>query len=210
VVEIQVLAGFVDTSRQDWFATGVNFPYIHELYNTNPMLQNNDIALLELTEMLPIDGLKIAPIEVRDTPVTAGTCCIISGWGRLHEDGDSSNILQYASVPILDTTECNYLLTDEIGSGEICAGYLSGGTDSCQIYSGGPLMCEGKLTGIVSWGYGCARKNLPGVYADVYSYRDWIIDKIGHQELLKLEKTRIQCFNNTVTNRLTTYPFLPN
>ena len=44
---------------------------------------------------------------------------------------------------------------------------------------GGPLVCEDQqgfheLTGLVSWGFGCGRKDVPGVYVKVSSFIGWI------------------------------------
>jgi secreted trypsin-like serine protease len=59
-----------------------------------------------------------------------------------------------------------------IATDEICAGYTSGGVDTCQGDSGRPMFRADSAgawvqVGIVSWGDGCARPNKPGVYTQV-------------------------------------------
>ena len=58
-----------------------------------------------------------------------------------------------------------------------CAGQPKGGKDSCQGDSGGPFVCADDnkpvLVGITSWGFGCAEKEHPGVYAEVSSTQIW-------------------------------------
>lgn len=70
--------------------------------------------------------------------------------------------------------------------GKMCAGIpdhdgdgiMDGGKDTCQGDSGGPLICEvdGRytITGIVSYGYGCADVGFAGVYTRVYTHFSWM------------------------------------
>ena len=55
-------------------------------------------------------------------------------------------------------------------------GHLSGGVDACQGDSGGPAVSTrtNRQVGVVSWGAGCARRNRPGVYANVANFIPWI------------------------------------
>ena len=75
-------------------------------------------------------------------------------------------------MPLVDAANCNDAnsYNGQITDRMICAGLDAGGQDSCQGNSGGPLtrgLNNAVLTGIVSWGFGCARPNLYGVYTRV-------------------------------------------
>lgn len=45
---------------------------------------------------------------------------------------------------------------------------------ACQGDSGGPLVWKNKQIGIVSWGYGCAEPNYPGIYSRVSRASIWV------------------------------------
>lgn len=91
--------------------------------------------------------------------------------------GKDSPVLMKVSLPIVDRETCQgrYMRSHVITDRMICAGdLLRGGKDSCQGDSGGPLTADGVLYGIVSWGYGCAQPDYPGVYTNVADLRWWI------------------------------------
>merc|ERR1719284_2267195 len=68
----------------------------------------------------------------------------------------------------------------KIYSNMICAQGKKGSAivDACQGDSGGPLVCQTgsswTLYGATSWGYGCADKAYPGVWARVHEALGWI------------------------------------
>ena len=105
--------------------------------------------------------------------------CFVSGWGTLSYQGDSPDSLQWVEVPAVSNAVCNQAYYDGITDAMICAGYAEGGKDSCQGDSGGPFVCldnDGKatMTGIVSFGSGCAYAGYYGVYARVTKILGWI------------------------------------
>jgi secreted trypsin-like serine protease len=80
-----------------------------------------------------------------------------------------------------DVCETNYkeaIPATVITRNMFCAGRPEGTVDSCQGDSGGYIgtLIEGKhhVLGIVSWGIGCARPKLFGVYTVVANYIEWV------------------------------------
>ncbi|XP_010622661.1 serine protease 44 isoform X3 [Fukomys damarensis] len=148
----------------------------------------NDIALVLLSS--PVNySTHIQPVclPAVSFQLEAGTECWVTGWGKRREEElpiMSPTQLQEVEVNIVDLEKCNKGLQKQmqtifnmVRQGAICA--YSEGKDACQGDSGGPLACEFNNTwvqmGVVSWGIGCGRKGLPGVYTDVRYYRDWIV-----------------------------------
>ncbi|XP_043645688.1 trypsin beta [Drosophila teissieri] len=147
----------------------------HEGYNANTMV--NDIAVIHLSSALSFSST-IKAISLASSNPANGAAASVSGWGT--ETSGSSSIpsqLRYVNVNIVSQSNCassTYGYGSQIRSGMICA--AASGKDSCQGDSGGPLVSGGVLVGVVSWGYGCAASNYPGVYADVAALRSWVIN----------------------------------
>jgi len=150
----------------------------------------NDLALLKLHRDVISERNEEDPVAVIPLPrieeVANGTC-YATGYGRVHSGGKVPPGLQMVDVDIMLHKRCERIFHKQIivTNKMICAG--GGRKDACQGDSGGPLVCEGSdgnkiLSGIVSWGVGCATKGVPGVYTDVRSYTSWIDGKINKNE----------------------------
>ncbi|KAM6167485.1 trypsin-4 [Erethizon dorsatum] len=149
----------------------------HPNYNSNTL--NNDIMLIKLASPATLNS-RVATVSLPSSCVSAGTQCLISGWGNTLSSGvNNPDLLQCLNAPVLSQSSCQSSYPGEITSNMFCVGFLEGGKDSCQGDSGGPVVCNGQLQGIVSWGYGCALKNKPGVYTKVCNYVSWIQQTIA-------------------------------
>ena len=111
-----------------------------------------------------------------------GQKALLTGWGATSEGGSVADTLQELdNLPIVSDASCSSSIASVPGSSAsdvtsdmLCAGGEAG-KDGCQGDSGGPLVVEDSdtsqntLVGVVSWGIGCARDGLPGIYAEVSS-----------------------------------------
>ncbi|XP_075152609.1 trypsin-1-like [Haematobia irritans] len=153
----------------------------HELFNNSNI--DYDYSLLKLVHEIEFDDTKQpAKLPELKEEVKDGTQCFVTGWGNTQNILESREWLRQTEVPIFNQEECSdkYKKYGGVTERMICAGYPEGGKDACQGDSGGPLVTEsGMLVGVVSWGYGCARPNYPGIYSRISYVRDWIKTKTG-------------------------------
>lgn len=155
---------------------------IHRNFDKNTL--DYDIAILRLCSQL-IFRPTILPIALPyyGEPIPDNLKAVATGWGLTQENGKLSTVLQKVFIPTISTKSCSMLYRkyhEEITNRMFCAGYLQGGKDACQGDSGGPLRVKGKLMGIVSWGFGCAQPDHPGIYTSVPTLRKWIKKVTGY------------------------------
>lgn len=63
--------------------------------------------------------------------------------------------------------------------------------DTCRGDAGSPIVFPIQddfdnrfyAVGMVSWGIGCGKPGIPGVYTDVSKYRDWIDDLLNEENV---------------------------
>ncbi|KAI4459637.1 polyserase-related [Holotrichia oblita] len=154
--------------------------YNHPDYNSTN--SDFDISIVLLASSLNFgSGVAPASLPEQNQIFADDTPAVVSGWGALIENGTAPLQLQAVWVPIVSNTKCEILyevLEYDVTNSMLCAGYDDGGRDACQGDSGGPMVINGQLVGVVSWGEGCARADLPGVYASIYNIHSFL-RKIG-------------------------------
>lgn len=151
-----------------------------------------DVSLLHLSQPAP-EPFTVMPLVDHLDLVATGTSATVIGWGALGEGNtDYPGILQQVEVPMIECAPSYEAVGQTVTENMICAGIPAGGIDSCQGDSGGPIMVldddAWKQIGIVSWGIGCARPDLPGVYTHVYNMLGWMDQQFERFEPTTLKK----------------------
>ncbi|XP_035787949.1 urokinase-type plasminogen activator-like [Anopheles albimanus] len=144
-----------------------------------------DIGLIALETPFELKGPgsigSVQPIRLPTSTPQEGTRCMLYGWGKAPEDSGRLYFpiyLQKAEVAVLNLERCNQSISImlHVPGGTLCAGRYEGLVDSCQGDSGGPLVCGDTPTvvGVVSFGWKCGLPGFPGIYTDVFQYREWL------------------------------------
>jgi trypsin len=155
--------------------------YKHQNYND--ATTSYDFMVLKLSRATTANATPVKINSSGSTPQDDENL-VVMGWGVTNENsGTTSNKLMEVTVQAVSNSECRSAYGGELNTSTmLCA--AGNRKDSCQGDSGGPLIKKGGnpandlLVGIVSWGYGCADPDYPGVYARVsagYSFIQQVV-----------------------------------
>jgi trypsin len=135
----------------------------------------NDIALVVLATPVPWNHTSIKSVSVaRETP-GINTICRISGWNW---DKALGGTLREVEVKLYSRDICHQqiMFDHDLPEGLICAAGERSDMfdDSCHGDTGGPLICNGQLVGIVTSGTSYCSGPRPALYTEVAFYGEWI------------------------------------
>ncbi|XP_034663812.1 chymotrypsin-2 [Drosophila subobscura] len=145
---------------------------VHCLYDV-PHLYNNDIGLIHVNESI-IMNERTQAVQLSSEQPPAGATVTLTGWGAPESSFPTVERLQTLNLTIIGHEECREAWDYHTGIdiGHICT-LTRAGEGACSGDSGGPIMWEGKLVGLVNWGRPCG-VGLPDMYANTVYYQDWI------------------------------------
>ncbi|XP_037943484.1 trypsin zeta-like [Teleopsis dalmanni] len=171
--QFKVVAG--SNYRSDNSGTIVPVKEIIMNENYKPNTAENDIAILVLGLPLRPNNFTIGTIDlVKSSPITGATATI-TGWRRTKSS--LTEVLQVTRVPIVSHDQCKEDHKGQITDSMFCIN--AAGNNDCEGDSGGPVVVNDKLAGILSRQLDCTQPNLPGISADVAHLRNWLLEKIA-------------------------------
>ncbi|MFL5844554.1 MAG: S1 family peptidase [Solirubrobacteraceae bacterium] len=174
--EMDVVLGRTVLSQDD-AGERIRVKKIVQYPDYDPQQTSGDAALLQLSRPTSVPPLAIA--HPADDGLTApGTRVITAGWGATSEGGSINDELLFVRLTMRSHGYCDRVYGEIDDASQLCIGSKRAGEDSCQGDSGGPVFSgEGaatRLVGLVSFGNGCGRKDIPGVYSRVSWFAKWI------------------------------------
>lgn len=172
--------------------------YIHPNYSENT--NNFDVMVVKLARPTSANVATVKLNSSNSKPSPNASVTVV-GWG-ITQTGNTSDELKEVEVKVVSQASCRSsygfnTITDTM----LCA--ADPNEDSCQGDSGGPLFLKGEnasedeQVGIVSWGYGCADSNYPGVYVRVSAVHDFIKGIVCDHSQDEDARSRFQCISGS-------------
>lgn len=155
----------------DRFQGGVLVKVIEVITHENYGNFLNDVALLRTSEPF-IFSENIQPVRLASAEVPVGEKVIISGWGRVKQNGDIPQKLQWNLLTSISRSECKEKINWD-SDALICLAHEPN-NGACNGDSGGPALYNDEVVGIAGFVYTGCGTSYPDGYAKVFYHVDWI------------------------------------
>ncbi|KAM9267501.1 duodenase-1-like [Morus bassanus] len=121
--------------------------------------------------------VRFIPLPYHNEDVLPGTLCKVAGWGNTSTTGNTTSVLMEVDLKVRSEEMCEmYFKKDYLQQSMICAGDENGKKSAFHGVSGGPLVCNGKAHGIVSYGHKYCI--WPTVFTRVSYFEPWICEEL--------------------------------
>ncbi|CAH2067214.1 unnamed protein product, partial [Iphiclides podalirius] len=150
---------------------------IHERYN-DTIVFSNDIAIIMIHDQFNFnDTTKRGILCDNDQWMNEKEIFEATGWGEVKHKGDTSKRgLMHTNLSFVSKERCMTLNKAVVSPDMFCL-YGDGIRDTCRGDSGGGVLWNNVVVGIVSHGSGCALT--PAMYTNVFYFRKWIIATVS-------------------------------
>ncbi|MFI3136489.1 MAG: serine protease [Methylococcaceae bacterium] len=151
---------------------------IHPKFDRNSLI--NDLALVKLSTSSSATPIETLP-DFSNLDENGQNNAIALGWGNTSATTNKfPTSLQQVTLPIISNEQCKKSLSD-IDDYMLCAGLVTGGVDTCEGDSGGPLIVFDpergiwRQAGITSFGEAdCGTRGFYGVYTRLDVFKGFI------------------------------------
>ncbi|XP_011497565.1 PREDICTED: chymotrypsin-2-like [Ceratosolen solmsi marchali] len=165
--DIWIIAGSQKLSDNEGTSYYVQEMYLHpefEGLTIGSQPEHNDIAVLAVRGFI-IFNQQINKIDLPTQDITRGSSVILCGWGATsYPPTQFSNVLQKAKVTVVN---CQILASED----QICT--FDHEKRAIHGDSGGPVVGDGKLVGIISYGFPWISDE-PDRHSNIFKHLDFI------------------------------------
>ncbi|XP_047534170.1 trypsin, alkaline B-like [Vanessa atalanta] len=142
--------------------------------NYNEFTLNNDIAVLRLSSQFSFgSNVRVGSIAGANYNLGDNQSVWAAGWGLTSFNGSPSENLRHIQLWTMNQNTCQNIYGSVVTQNVLCAApRVAGGI--CTQDSGGPLLHNNVIVGVVSFGGRCGQAQFPGGFARVSRYTSWI------------------------------------
>jgi len=147
----------------------------------NPHFQKStyesNIAILTVVGAFNLQLSNVRAIPLASTLPATGSTLIGSAFGATDPQLTLPDTLQKVNIKAFSLADCKNYKRNRLTESMFCAGDVSGHKDFCPADQGAPLVYQGELSGIYSWGCSCglsAPTPSSPVFNSIPYFRSWI------------------------------------